>query len=156
MLTPGGTPPPIPAGPTSLNRSLSQLAGPVDRNWLGKPAGFPEHFESDVRSMWKQMMRCYCHLFYAHWLDPFYHLSAHKELNTCFIHFVNVGKLFGILDDKDLEPMRPLVDIWVEKQLLPATITANPGNATPVAGSNQGSSPGPQTGSNAGPVGQAS
>ncbi|KAI9655333.1 MAG: hypothetical protein M1821_005480 [Bathelium mastoideum] len=160
---------PIAAGPTSLNEPLSQLAGPADRNWLGKAAGFPEHFESDVRSMYKQMMRCYCHLYAGHWEKPFWHLNATKELNTCFIHFVNVGKLFGILDDKDMEPMKPLVDIWVEKGLLPTAVTNGsssgsatpgtaggvmpgaPGNATPVPTGQEGYSPAPQstTGSDA-------
>ncbi|KAL9062858.1 MAG: hypothetical protein Q9157_008581 [Trypethelium eluteriae] len=154
MLNTGSTPP-IPAGPTSLNQPLSQLAGPAGRNWVGKAAGFPENFESDVRSMYKQMMRCYCHLFYAHWVDPFWHASATKELNTCFIHFVNVGKLFKILDDKDMEPLRPLVEIWVDKGLLPAAVTAgSSGSATPGANSREGSSPAPQsaatTGVNAG------
>ena len=95
--------------------------------------------------MYKQMMRCYCHIFYAHWVDPFWHLNATKELNTCFIHFVNVGKLFGILDDKDMEPLRPLVEIWVDKGLLPATVTAGgSGSATPNAGGREGNSPAPQ------------
>ncbi|KAI9713862.1 MAG: hypothetical protein M1820_000592 [Bogoriella megaspora] len=154
MLTPGTTPPPIPAGPTSLSQPLSQLSGPAARAWLGKPAGFPENFESDVRSMYKQMMRCYCHLYHAHWLDPFYHLDSNKELNTCFIHFVNVGKLFGILDDKDMEPLRPLVDIWVDKNLLPSVVAAGSGSLNPSATIKEGSSPGPSTGGTGG-VGQA-
>lgn len=49
----------------------------------------------------------------------FWHLGAYKELNTCFIHFVNVGRLFGLLGDKELEPMMPLVEIWLEKGWLP-------------------------------------
>ena len=49
----------------------------------------------------------------------FWHLGAYKELNTCFIHFVNVGRLFGLIGDRELEPMMPLVDIWLEKGWLP-------------------------------------
>jgi len=64
------------------------------------------------------MMRCYAHIYHAHWLE-FWHLGAYKELNTCFIHFANVGRLFGLLTDKDLEPMGPLIDIWLEKGWLP-------------------------------------
>ena len=65
------------------------------------------------------MFRCYAHLYHNHWLEPFYHIGAYKELNTCFIHFVNVGKLYALLDEKDLKPMQPLVDIWQAQGLLP-------------------------------------
>lgn len=107
---------PIPAGPTNLNASLSALSG---RDWLGKASGFPENFEADIRSIYRQMMRCYAHLYHGHWLDPFWHLNAYKELNTCFIHFVSVGKLFGLLAEKEMEPMMPLIELWTAKGLLP-------------------------------------
>ena len=108
---------PQPLGPTSLNSPLSQLAG---RDWLGKQSGFPETFESDIKSIYRQMMRCYAHIYHGHWLEPFWHVNAYKELNTCFIHFINVGKLFGLLGDKEIEPMQPLIDVWLAKGLMPA------------------------------------
>ncbi|KAF2463189.1 Mob1/phocein [Lindgomyces ingoldianus] len=113
-LTPMSTPQPL--GPTNLNAPLSQLSG---REWLGKPSGFPEHFESDIKSIYRQMMRCYAHIYHGHWLEPFWNINAYKELNTCFIHFINVGKLFGLLGDKEVEPMQPLIDVWLAKGLLP-------------------------------------
>lgn len=105
----------IAAGPTNLNAPLSALAG---KDWLGKASGFPENFESDIKSIYRQMARCYAHIYYGHWLEPFYHIGAFRELNTCYIHFVNVGKMFGLLTDKDLEPMQPLIDMWIAKGLL--------------------------------------
>ena len=119
--TPLSTPQPL--GPTSLNAPLSQLAG---REWLGKSSGFPETFESDIKSIYRQMMRCYAHIYHGHWLDPFWNVNAYKELNTCFIHFINVGKLFGLIGDKEIEPMQPLIDLWLAKGLLPP----NPAPAT--------------------------
>ena len=113
-LTPSLAPQPL--GPTSLNAPLSQLSG---REWLGKSSGFPEHFESDIKSIYRQMMRCYAHIYHGHWLDPFWNVGAYKELNTCFVHFINVGKLFGLLGDKEIEPMQQLVDLWLAKGLLP-------------------------------------
>lgn len=86
---------------------------------MGKSSGFPQNFEHDIKNLYRQMFRCYAHLYFAHWLDPIYHLGLHKELNTCFVHFVNVGKQFDLLSDKDLTPMQPLVDIWIAKDLLP-------------------------------------
>jgi hypothetical protein len=110
-----------PLTPTTLNASLSTLAG---RDWMGKSSGFPESFESDIKSIYRQMMRCYAHLYHGHWLDPFWNVNAYKELNTCFIHFVNVGKLFELIGDKEMEPMQPLIDLWLAKGLLPPPQTA--------------------------------
>lgn len=106
--------------PQGLPAPSSAAIGNANREWLGKVSGFPESFENDIKSLYRQMFRCYAHLYHGHWVDPFYHLGATKELNTCFIHFVNVGKLFNLLDDKDLKPMQPLVDIWAAKGLMPA------------------------------------
>jgi hypothetical protein len=107
---------PIPAGPTNLNQPLSALSG---KEWLGKSSGFPENFEGDIRSIYRQMMRCYAHLYHGHWLSPFWDVNSYKELNTCFVHFVNVGKLFALIGDKEMEPMQPLIDLWIAKGLLP-------------------------------------
>lgn len=106
--------------PQGIPAPSSAAIGNVNKDWLGKVSGFPESFENDIKSLYRQMFRCYAHLYHGHWLEPFYHLGAYKELNTCFIHFVNVGKLFNLLDDKDLKPMQPLVDIWASKGLLPS------------------------------------
>ncbi|KAI9839828.1 MAG: hypothetical protein M1819_000018 [Sarea resinae] len=109
LNTPGANTP-IAAGPTSLNTSISSLAG---QDWVGKASSFPEHFLSDCKSIARQMFRCYAHLYWSHWVDPFYHTSKTKDLNTCFVHFMNVALLFELLSEKDIEPMQPLIDIWI-------------------------------------------
>ena len=129
-LTPSGNAPQA-LGPTNLNASLSQLAG---RDWLGKSSGFPETFEGDIKSIYRQMMRCYAHIYHGHWLEPFWNVSAYKELNTCFIHFVNVGKLFNLIGDKEIEPMQPLVELWAEKGLLPPVTTKENAPSKPSGG----------------------
>lgn len=121
--TPGNsTPQALP--PSSLNAPLSQLSG---REWLGKSSGFPETFEGDIKSIYRQMMRCYAHIYHGHWLEPFWNVNAYKELNTCFIHFINVGRLYGLIGDKEIEPMQPLIELWTEKGLLPAPVKAEQG-----------------------------
>ena len=64
-----------------------------------------------------------------------------RELNTCFVHFINVGRLYGLLNDKDMEPMAPLVDIWVKQGVLPPAkvpeATAG-GDATPKSAGGDG------------------
>lgn len=68
--------------------------------------------------MYKQMFRCYAHLYWQHWLF-FWDTSSHRELNTCFVHFVNVGRIYGLFSDRDTEPMQPLIDLWVRQGVLP-------------------------------------
>ncbi|KAF1982927.1 Mob1/phocein [Aulographum hederae CBS 113979] len=101
--------------------------------WLGAPSGFPESFETDIRSIYRQMMRCYAHMYHGHWLDPFWHIGAWKELNTCFIHFVNVGKSFDLIGDKEMQPMLPLVEIWGGKGLLPVPVGQGKGEGVGMA-----------------------
>lgn len=114
---------PIAAGPTTSTASLSTLAG---RNWLGKSAGFPEIFYSDIKTCFRQIFRLYAHLYHSHWVDPFWHMSSGSnsngwtDLNSCFVHFITVAKLFGLLSEKDMEPMQPLIDIWIANGSIPA------------------------------------
>lgn len=99
------------------------LAATGSETWLGKTSNFPPNFASDIRNIYRQMLRCYAHIYHSHWME-FWHLGAYKELNTCFIHFVNVGRLFGLVGDRELVPMMPLVDIWLEKGWLPRPASA--------------------------------
>ena len=59
---------PIPAGPTNLNAPLEKLAGD---DWMGKPSGFPRNFENDVKSIYRQMLRCYAHIYHGNCVDQF-------------------------------------------------------------------------------------
>lgn len=134
--------------PPALNSTASFTQGsalPNADNWLGKSSGFPPGYPSDVRNIYRQMFRCYAHMYHSHWLD-FWHLGAYKELNTCFIHFVNVGRLFGLLTDKDIEPMGPLIDIWLEKGWLPRPTSSGGSQVAPSSSSSRGPS---RTGSHA-------
>lgn len=115
---------PIPAGPTTLTTPLSALAG---HDWVGKSTGFPENFFTDCKTIFRQIFRVYAHIYHSHWENPFWHIystnppsSGWTDLNSCFVHFVTVAKLFGLLSEKDLEPMQPLVDIWVANGSIPA------------------------------------
>jgi hypothetical protein len=111
-----------------------QVAGDPN-HWLGKTSGFPQRFENEIKNMYKQMFRCYAHLYWAHWLS-FWELGATSNLNTCFIHFVNVGRSYGLLSDRDTEPMQPLIDLWVSRGDIPSLIdgaAAAPTTGTPTS-----------------------
>jgi hypothetical protein len=107
--TPGSNTP-IPAGPTNLNASLSQLAGPGD--WIGKSSGFPREFNDVCQTIFRQMFRVYAHLYWAHFIEPFYHLNLEKSMNSCFSHFVLTATEIDMLKPHELEPMQPLIDLW--------------------------------------------
>jgi Mob1/phocein family len=110
---------------------LPENGAPVNdtpgRDWIGKSTGYPENFYTDCKTIFRQIFRVYAHVYHSHWLDPFWHVhssnppsSGWTDLNSCFVHFITVAKLFGLLTEKDLEPMQPLIDIWVGNGAIPA------------------------------------
>lgn len=109
---------PIAAGPTTLNQPLSQLAGVRDE-WIGKSSGFHPNFHNDVKGIIKQMFRCYAHLYHNHYENPFWNLSRHLELNSCFVHFMTVSMYYDLLSKKDVEPLQQLVDIFIAQGVIP-------------------------------------
>ena len=88
--------------------------------------------------MYKQMFRCYAHLYWQHWLF-FWDTSSHRELNTCFVHFVNVGRIYGLFNERDVEPMTPLIEIWVKQGVLPKIEKVEGAEKTPVSAGGSGS-----------------
>ncbi|KAI9828608.1 MAG: hypothetical protein M1826_005990 [Phylliscum demangeonii] len=114
--TPGASSP-IGLPATSLHASLSALSG---RDWIGKGNGFPEHFFSDCRNIYKQMLRVFAHLYWAHFEWPFYHYDLEASLNSCFMLFVLVGTELDLLTVRDLEPMQSLLDRWIALDRFPS------------------------------------
>lgn len=114
--TPGSNTP-IPAGPTTLSTSLSQLAGAGD--WIGKSSGFPQEFVDVCQTIFRQMFRVYAHLYWGHFIEPFYHLNLDKHMNSCFSHFVLTATEIDMLKPHELEPMQPLIDLWAANGTFP-------------------------------------
>ncbi|KAJ5414828.1 hypothetical protein N7509_000162 [Penicillium cosmopolitanum] len=92
---------------------------PSADDWIGKSSGFPQTFYKDCQGIMKQMFRCYAHLYHAHWLNPFWHINKHDILNMCFVHFVTVAKYYQLVSDKEMEPMQPLIDLFIKQQRVP-------------------------------------
>ena len=88
-------------------------------DWIGKSSGFPQTFYTDCQGIMKQMFRCYAHIYHAHWLNPFWHTSKHDVLNMCFVHFVTVAKYYKLVADKEMEPMQPLINLFIKQQRIP-------------------------------------
>lgn len=87
--------------------------------WTGKRSGFPRDFMGICRTVFLQMFRVYAHLYWDHFLDPFYHLNLEKQLNSCFSHFILTATTLDLLRVDDIEPMKPLVDLWAADGTLP-------------------------------------
>ena len=128
---------PIARSATGSATSQAPSSTSANRDWIGKNAGFPETFNHDVRSCFRHIFRIYAHLYHSHWIEPFWHLSGKNnaegwtDLNSCFVHFCSVSKLYGLLSDEDAKPMQPLIDIWVANGSIPAD-AANGACAVPL------------------------
>lgn len=105
--------------------AVNEAAGTAPSNptsgedWIGKSSGFPPTFYKDCQGIMKQMFRCYAHLYHAHWLNPFWHINKHDILNMAFVHFVTVAKYYRLVSDKEMEPMQPLIDLFIKQQRIP-------------------------------------
>jgi len=97
--------------------SLANLAGVED--WAGKRSGFPRDFVGICQQIFLQMFRVYAHLYWAHFVDPFYHLNLEKSLNSCFSHFILTATALDMLSPHDIEPMQPLIDLWAANGTFP-------------------------------------
>jgi hypothetical protein len=104
--------------PAINTATLSQLAG-GERDWVGKRSGFPENFVDVCQTIFRQMFRVYAHLYWAHFVEPFYHLNLEKQLNSCFSHFVLTATALEMLRPAELEPMQPLLDLWAANGTFP-------------------------------------
>jgi len=102
----------------SAGPSLAQLASSGD--WTGKASGFPPEFHEVCQSIFRQMFRVYAHLYWAHFVEPFYHLNLDKHLNSCFSHFILTATEIDMLKPHELEPMQSLIDLWAANGTLPA------------------------------------
>ncbi|KAK4128865.1 Mob1/phocein [Parathielavia appendiculata] len=87
--------------------------------WVGKRSGFPKDFASICKTIFLQMFRVYAHLYWSHYVEPFYHLNLEKQLNSCFSHFVLTATALNLITPQELEPMQALVDLWAANGTFP-------------------------------------
>lgn len=104
-------------GTNTLSASHPQYSNPND--WIGKSSGFPIEFVEVCQTIFRQMFRVYAHLYWAHFVDPFYHLNLEKSMNSCFSHFILTATEIEMLKPHELEPMQPLIDLWAANGTFP-------------------------------------
>jgi hypothetical protein len=88
-------------------------------DWIGRRSGFPRDFTSICQTIFLQMFRVYSHLYWNHFVEPFYHLNLDKQLNSCFSHFILVATTLDMLKPGELEPMQALIDLWAANGTFP-------------------------------------
>lgn len=88
-------------------------------DWLGSRSGFPKPFAATAQLIFRQIFRVYAHLYWNHFVEPFYHLNLEKQLNSCFSHFILTATTLDMLRAEELEPMQYLVDLWAADGTFP-------------------------------------
>ncbi|PNY25628.1 Uncharacterized protein TCAP_04424 [Tolypocladium capitatum] len=90
-----------------------------NENWLGVRSGFLNQLAGTCQLIFRQIFRVYTHLYWDHFIDPFYHLNLEKQLNSCFSHFILTATTLDMLQPDELEPMQYLVDLWAANGTFP-------------------------------------
>jgi MOB kinase activator 1 len=99
----------------------------ADANTFPTKAGadFPQNFPATVKHVYRQLLRVFAHIYYAHYTQIL-HLRSEPHLNSLFAHFLAFGKEYELLDPKDVKggPNQPQAGIgalwerWKEMGIL--------------------------------------
>lgn len=74
---------------------------------------FPKHFESVVKQIFKKLFRVYAHIYYSHF-QKIVSLGEEAHLNTCFKHFYFFIVEFDLVERKEMEPLKDLIERLVK------------------------------------------
>eukprot|EP00117_Sycon_ciliatum_P043799 scpid94957/ scgid31666/ MOB kinase activator 3A; MOB-LAK; Mob1 homolog 2A; Mps one binder kinase activator-like 2A len=74
---------------------------------VGTP--FPKNFLPTSKKILTRLFRVFVHV-YIHHFDKLQMIGAEAHINTCFKHFVYFTRRFKLVDEKELEPLRDLID----------------------------------------------
>ncbi|KAG7672421.1 hypothetical protein Ndes2526B_g09064 [Nannochloris sp. 'desiccata'] len=75
----------------------------------GLGGAFPRDFLAVVKTILKRLFRVYAHMYHSHFRQ-IVALELEPHLNTCFRHFILFVQEFGLVDDKELTPMKELIE----------------------------------------------
>ncbi|KAF7795390.1 hypothetical protein EIP86_006548 [Pleurotus ostreatoroseus] len=63
---------------------------------------FSPNFPSTVKHVYRQLLRVFAHLYYAHY-PQILHLRSEPHFNSLFAHFLAFGKEYELLEVKDIK-----------------------------------------------------
>eukprot|EP00929_Paragymnodinium_shiwhaense_P057091 TRINITY_DN28568_c0_g2_i1.p1 TRINITY_DN28568_c0_g2~~TRINITY_DN28568_c0_g2_i1.p1 ORF type:complete len:235 (-),score=37.02 TRINITY_DN28568_c0_g2_i1:100-804(-) len=78
-------------------------------------APFPDDFKQAVSVIFKRMFRIYAHMFHVHF-KQFKQGGADEHLTTAFKHFLYFIKEFNLVSEKEFEPLKDLVSIFMDQR----------------------------------------
>jgi len=70
---------------------------------------FSSEFMPAVKKIMSRMFRVYAHVYHNHW-EKVKSLGAEPHVNTSFKHFYYFAQEFNLLDEKELVPMKSVID----------------------------------------------
>ncbi|TFK52181.1 hypothetical protein OE88DRAFT_1711930 [Heliocybe sulcata] len=81
---------------------------------------FPPTFPSTIKHVYRQLLRVFAHIYYAHY-HQILHLRSEPHFNSLFAHFLAFGREYELLDIKDVKgapnapvAIGPLWERWKE------------------------------------------
>jgi len=89
---------------------------------LGTP--FPKNFLSIVKTIFKRLFRVYAHIYHSHF-QKIVALGAEAHLNTCFKHFIYFVHEFKLIEQKELQPLKDLIDSLMGKDSNASSLPAS-------------------------------
>jgi len=103
--------------PSAGTAGSSPAGAPGGREtWIGKDGGFPQSFYGTCKAIYKQMFRVFAHIYHTHFAK-IVHMSLEAHFNSFFAHFVHFARAFDLLERRDIEPLRQLIDSFEEQGL---------------------------------------
>jgi len=74
-----------------------------DENTFPTKSGqdFPASFPSTIKHVYRQLLRVFAHIYYAHY-PQILHLRSEPHFNSLFAHFLAFGREYELLDIKDV------------------------------------------------------
>ncbi|XP_062815712.1 MOB kinase activator 3A isoform X1 [Anolis carolinensis] len=76
---------------------------------VGTP--FPKSFLPAAKKILSRLFRVFVHV-YIHHFEQIAQMGSEAHVNTCYKHFFHFVKEFGLVDNKELEPLVSLQDSW--------------------------------------------
>ncbi len=98
--------------PVYIEHVLAWIQGIIDDeekfpSTVGVP--FPRNFQALIKQMVKRMFRIYAHI-YCHHFSIIIALGEEAHLNTSFKHFMFFIMEFDLIEQKELGPLKELID----------------------------------------------
>lgn len=78
-------------------------------------SSYPKNFKQICSVIYKRFFRVYAHIYHSHF-KRIQRLGASAHLNTCFKHFIYFVHEFKLIEPKELQPLKDLIDSLMGKE----------------------------------------